>query len=208
MVPKFIIKNKLQSGNYNIYTMWRGPMTKNAMWNRWTILEEEYLIITDNTNIHDLILTHSLSRFTLPRCALHKWTLVIIQGYGISNLVFGTSVRVTRKLCPWLNRLVLGFRTSHELREDCFGSRLPITIHALMTKLQATCATGLARTQSLMTSDFNRQTDRQRFSLSLLVSHTRKRDGTHTHTQCDKLWCWMPLQLPGYDLCTVQPFSA
>ncbi len=24
MVPKFIIKNKLQSGNYNIYTMWQG----------------------------------------------------------------------------------------------------------------------------------------------------------------------------------------
>ena len=23
MVPKFIIKNKLQSGNYNIYTMWQ-----------------------------------------------------------------------------------------------------------------------------------------------------------------------------------------
>ncbi len=43
---KFIIKNKLQSGNYNIYTMWRRHKTiNNAMWNRWTILEEEYAII-------------------------------------------------------------------------------------------------------------------------------------------------------------------
>ena len=29
MVPKFIIKNKSQSGNYNIYKIWRGLVQKN-----------------------------------------------------------------------------------------------------------------------------------------------------------------------------------
>ncbi len=95
----------------------------------------------------------------------------------------------------------------HALVTSDDSGRLPVTIHALVTKLQATRATGLARTQSLMTSDYHWQ-DRQRFSLSLGCfphEETRRLD---THTPCDSCDNERRFRLPRYDFCTVQPFSA
>ncbi len=66
----------------------------------------------------------------------------------------------------------------HALVTSGDSGRLPVAIHALVTKLQATHATGLARTQSL--SD-HWQTDSD-FHYHWVVSHTRKHDWTHTHT--------------------------
>ncbi len=99
------------------------------------------------------------------------------------------------KVMSLINRLFLGFRASHEVHEYGFLlasiRRLPVTIHALVTNGDsAGYSCDRPRTHAIATTNDFYWQDRQRFSLSLLASHTRKREWTHTHTQRDKLWRW------------------
>ncbi len=53
--------------------------------------------LPDNTNRHALY-SHTLVVFGLHSQDVRY--IVIIQGYGISGKVLGTSVRLLRRLCP------------------------------------------------------------------------------------------------------------
>ncbi len=77
-----------------------------------------------------------------------------------------------------------------------FSSRLPVTIHALVTDDLAGYSCEKHRT-SVHTARYHYHkwffTDRRDSDFqSLLVSNMRKPESGHTNTQCDKLWRWMP----------------
>ncbi len=113
--------------------------------------------LPENTNRHALHShTNSLSRFTLPRCALYYPGLWDIQ---LSSRVF---CEIIAKVMSLIKRLFSWFpsftrTTLRMLRQQTSGQhalvtsddsgRLPITIHALVTKRfrQASRATNAAR---------------------------------------------------------------
>ncbi len=156
--------------------------------------------IPDNTNRHDLILTHSLSRFTLPRCGLYS------DNPGLWDIQFSSwdfcesnakVMSLIKSASSWFQgitrttRRLIRQQTSghHNLVTSGDSGRLPVTIHALVTKLQATHATGLAHACIAcaarfiaMTSD-HWQTDRQTaiFTIAGLFP-TRGNTTGHTHS--------------------------
>ena len=77
---------------------------------------------------------------------------------------------------------------------------LPVTIRALVTKLQATRATGLARTQSL--DKLFSLTGKTVFFTIATLFPTRRLDTPHT--QRDSCYDERCIRLPGYDPSTFQ----
>ncbi len=156
--------------------------------------------IPDNTNRHALILTHSSSRFILPRCALHSdnpglWDI------QLSSRDFCES---NAKVMSLINRLFLGFRASHGLREDYFGSRLPVTTLSWPTAISAGFRCDKHHLRALCTliavsSDFNWQTDSD-FHYRWVVSHMRKPETGHTTHIAWQLWRWAPPSTSGIRL--------
>ncbi len=67
--------------------------------------------LPDNTNRHALIRTHSLSRFTLPRCALHSDN----PGLWDMQLSSRDFCEIIAKVMTLIRRVFLGFRASHGL---------------------------------------------------------------------------------------------
>ena len=145
--------------------------------------------LPDNTNRHALILTHSLSRFTLPRCALHSdnprlWDIQLSSRDFCEIIV---------KVMSLIRRLFLGFRASHKLREDCFGSRLQVTtllwpaaIPAGFHPWTSDPATGYSCDRPQTHAIAKRSlTDRQRFSLSLGCFPPKETRLDTPHTQRD-----------------------
>ncbi len=202
MVPK------IQSGNYNIYTMWRGPKKINMQCNVKQ-MNNVRKSLPDNTNRHTLILTHSLSSFTFPRCALYSdnpglWDI------QLSSRDFWLFCEIIAKVMSLLKRLFLGFWASHELCEDGFGSRLQVTTLKWPTAIQqASHATNTAQACSArfhfdkrITDLLTRQTDRQTaiFTIAALFSlgENTRLGHAHTDTQhgsCVDVRC---LRLPGF----------
>ncbi len=145
--------------------------------------------LPDNTNRHALILTHSLSRFTPPRCALHSDNPGLWDIQLSSRDFFECNAKVMsliKSAISWFQGItrttwrLLWQQTSghHALVTSGDSGRLPVNIHALVTKLQTTRATGLAHTQSL--SD-HWQTDSDFQSLGCRFPQEETQGWTHTH---------------------------
>ncbi len=111
--------------------------------------------------------------------------IVIIQGYGISSS--RDFCEIITKVMSLIKRLVLRFRASHELREDCFDRQQTSGHHALVTNGDSgrllvwptphLCA---LHALSLWQAITDGQTD---FNYRLVaVSHTRKHRTGHSHT--------------------------
>ena len=110
------------------------------------------------------------------------------MGYPVKDLAL---LWVNATIMSFFNWLVLGFRASHDVRGDGFLQasirRILVPIHALVTNGLA----GLLVWRALHAFyRYHKQlfTDRTSIydvsdSRSLLVSHTRKRETRHTHTQ-------------------------
>ena len=142
--------------------------------------------IPDNTNRHALILTHSLSRFTLPRCALYS------DNPGLWDIQFSSwdfcesnakVMSLIKSASSWFQGMT--WTTRRLLRQQTSGH------HALVTQRRFRQASHVTNTAHACAARFiavtltitDRQTDRQRFSLSVgCFPHEETQLDTYTHS--------------------------
>ncbi len=84
--------------------------------------------LPDDTNRHALILTHSLSRFTLPRCALYSdnpglWDIQLSSRDLCETTAKAMSL--TRRPFSWLLSFIRSTRRPH--RQQTSGHHAPVT---------------------------------------------------------------------------------
>ncbi len=154
--------------------------------------------LRDNTNRHALILTHSLSRFTFPRCVLHSdnpW----LWDIQLSSRDFCEIIAKVMSLIRWLfswfqsftrtTRRLLWQQTSghHALVTNDDFSRLQVTIHALVTKLQATLVRPTPHMRVLhalsLWQEITDTTDRAILTIATLFFPHGENTRLDTHTQ-------------------------
>ncbi len=149
---------------------------------------------SDNPGLWDIQLSTWLS------C---EFNATVMSLFNRVVLVFMHHTRCMRR------RFWLDIRYMRELSPG-IGSRLPVTIHALVTNDSAGYSTcDRPRTHAIaITSDYSLTGQTAIFTITSHFPHEETRDWTHTHTHtatsCDNE---RRIRLPGYDFYTVQSFQ-